>query len=130
MTSDEIHSLHTIGIIASIIGIIVLVILFKRIKKSILSVFGGSIELPEVGGVIGVIYLGYMIVVEGQRTNLQYHVYNELYIFFVAGMAMTGLGLKDVLNAVKEIRGQAPINKTEEIKITQKTTVDESEAPK
>lgn len=86
---------------------------FKSIKRAILNVFGGSIELPEFAGVVFLGLFIHMIMKEGQRDH-EWHYYNELYIFFTAGAAMTGLGLKKTLEVVKEIKlgesSKEPIN--------------------
>jgi len=110
-----------------IIMVIIVIISFRRLKQSILNVFGGSIEAPELAGVVLIGYLGYMLYQEAHITNLQFHVYNELYIFFIAGGAMTGLGLNKVLEAVKDIRGINTTSSTTKIEV--KEVKNESEAP-
>lgn len=86
-----------------IIGSIILLLFFRSIKRAILRLFGGSIELPEAAGVVFLCLFVHMIIKEGERTH-EWHYYNELYIFFTAGAAMTGLGLKHALDTYKEIR--------------------------
>lgn len=86
-----------------IIGAILLVLSFRSIKRAILKLFGGSIELSEIGGVLFAYLFAKMIFEEGNREH-EWHIYNELYIFFTAGAAMTGLGLNKVLDTYKEIR--------------------------
>lgn len=88
----------------AILASILLVLFFRSMKKAILRLFGGSIELSEAGGVVCMVYLGYMIYQEAHRATLEFHVYNELYILFIAGGAMTGLGLKHALDTYKEIK--------------------------
>lgn len=92
----------TLYIIGSLLVLITLSI-FKNLRNSILSIFGGTIELAELAGVIFLMLFIYMIIKEGNRTH-EWHYYNELYVFFTAGAAMTGLGLKDVLAFYKDIR--------------------------
>lgn len=86
-----------------IVGAIFLILFFRGLKRAILNLFGGSIELPEAAGVLFAALFTHMIIKEGQRTH-EWHYYNELYIFFTAGAAMTGLGLKAALDTYKEIR--------------------------
>jgi len=90
-------------VVLSIIGAIILFFTFRAIKRAILRLFGGSIELPEAAGVLFAGLFTYMVLKEGQRTH-EWHYYNELYIFFTASAAMIGLGLKQVLETYKEIR--------------------------
>jgi hypothetical protein len=90
---------YTLIVIATLIVLLSL----NSIRRSILSLFGGSIELPEAAGVVFMVLFTYMIIKEGNREH-EWHIYNELYIFFVAGAAMTGLGLNKVLNTVKDIK--------------------------
>lgn len=85
----------------------------KSIKNSILSLFGGSVQLPEAAGMIFLGLFIYMIIKEGNRDH-EWSYYNELYIFFTAGAAMTGLGLQHVLEVVKDMKTGNPVNKTEE----------------
>lgn len=132
MNLDRIETLQTIGIILGAVLFLFILIFFKSLKRGVLSVFGGSIELSEVAGCIFLGLFTYMIIKEGNREH-EWHYYNELYIFFTAGAAMTGLGLKDVLNTVKEIRTNG-VSKTETLNISKTTSVDnnkkdESEAP-
>jgi hypothetical protein len=87
----------------TVIGVIATIVLFRSIKRAILRLFGGSIELSEAAGVLFAGLFTHMILLEGQRTH-EWHIYNELYIFFTAGAAMTGLGLKQTLDTIKEIR--------------------------
>lgn len=87
----------------TVIGVIATIVLFRSIKRAILRLFGGSIELSEAAGVLFAGLFTHMVIIEGQRTH-EWHIYNELYIFFTAGAAMTGLGLKQALDAIKEIR--------------------------
>jgi ABC-type tungstate transport system substrate-binding protein len=96
-------NIQYISISFGIVLALVVILAFNKTKKAILSLFGGSIELPEFGGVVFLGLFIYMIIKEGGREH-QWHYYNELYIFFVAGAAMTGLGLSKVLDTVKEIR--------------------------
>jgi len=86
-----------------IAGAIFLILFFRGLKRAILKLFGGSVELPEAAGVLFAALFTHMIIKEGQRTH-EWHYYNELYIFFTAGAAMTGLGLKAALDTYKEIR--------------------------
>lgn len=86
-----------------IVGAILLVLFSKTLKRAILSLFGGSIELPEAAGIVFTYLFIHMVMKEGNRTH-EWHYYNELYIFFTGGAAMTGLGLNKVLDTVKEIR--------------------------
>lgn len=97
------HDYNYILIGFGIIGAIFLVLFFRGLRKAILNLFGGSVELPEAAGVLFAALFTHMIIKEGQRTH-EWHYYNELYIFFTAGAAMTGLGLKHALDAYKEIR--------------------------
>lgn len=113
MTYDYNYLFIGLGIIASIL----LVLFFRSMKRAILRLFGGSIELPEAAGVLFAALFTHMIIKEGQRTH-EWHYYNELYIFFTAGAAMTGLGLKHALDTYKEIRlgnngGEATVKKEE-----------------
>lgn len=91
----------------NIIFIVIFAIFFlifkKSIKRAILSIFGGSVELSEMAGVVFLVLFTYMIIKEGNREH-EWHLYNELYIFFTAGAAMTGLGLQHVLEVIKDTR--------------------------
>ncbi len=114
-------NIQYISISFGIVLALVFIFTFNKIRKVILSIFGGSIDKVELGGIIFTFYLGYMIRQEALRIDLSHHVYNELYIFFIAGAAMTGLGLNKVLDAVKEMRSTTKIETKQE---------DESESPK
>lgn len=118
MNPDRLQILVTLSLIIGSVILLISVFYFKSIKASILSIFGGSIELSEAAGCIFLCLFAYMIIKEGNRDH-EWHYYNELYIFFTAGAAMTGLGLKDVLNTVRDIRTNS----------TGKTNKDESETP-
>lgn len=96
--------------------VILFVVFYNRIRKAILIAFGGSIDKVELGGIIFTIYLGYMIREEALRKDLSHHVYNELYIFFVAGAAMTGLGLSKVLDTIRDIKSVNQNNSNDEPK--------------
>lgn len=98
------ENIQYIAISFGIVLAIVLIFTFNKIRKVILAIFGGSIDKVELGGIVFTIYLGYMIRQEALRSDLSHHVYNELYIFFIAGAAMTGLGLSKVLDTIKEVR--------------------------
>jgi len=91
-----------IFIVVSIAVIIVLTFI-KRVKQFTLDIFGGSIDKIELGGIIFTSLFIYMIIKEGNREH-EWHYYNELYIFFTAGAAMTGLGLGKVLDTIKDIK--------------------------
>jgi len=110
-----------------IIGSILLFLFFRSIKRAILRLFGGSIELPEAAGVLFAGLFTHMIIKEGDRTH-EWHYYNELYIFFTAGAAMTGLGLKHALDAYKEIRLGNNANSTVTETQTQKREVVKNES--
>lgn len=125
MDNSQIQSLQTLGTIIGIFGVIIILFFFKKIKRGILSIFGGSIELPEAAGTVFLGLFVYMVWKDGNR-QYEWHHFNELYILFTAGAAMTGLGLKSVLETVKEIR--TGTSSSTEIKI--KTETNESEAPK
>lgn len=94
---------NTYFIVLGIIGAILLFFFLRSIKRAILVMFGGSIELPEAAGVLFAGLFTYMIIKEGSREH-EWHLFNELYIFFTAGAAMTGLGLSKVLETIKEMR--------------------------
>lgn len=102
----------TLYIIGSLLVLVTLSI-FKNVRKAVLSIFGGTIELTELAGIIFLMLFIYMIIKEGNRTH-EWHYYNELYVFFTAGAAMTGLGLKDVLSFYKDIRTGNKPNENEE----------------
>ena len=61
----------------SIIGSILLILFFRSLKRAILNLFGGSIELHEVAGILFAGLFTHMIIVEGERTH-EWHYYNEL----------------------------------------------------
>lgn len=89
-----------------IIGALLVLITFyisKNVRDMVLKIFGGAIDLAELAGVVFLMLFIYMIIKEGNRTH-EWYYYNELYVFFTAGAAMTGLGLRDVLNIYKDIR--------------------------
>ena len=114
-------NIQYVSISFGVVLALVAILFYSRIKNAILSLFGGSIELPEFAGVVFLCLFSHMIIKEGNRTH-EWHHYNELYIFFTAGAAMTGLGLGKVLDTIKEIRTAQPT------KIERKQ--DESESPK
>jgi thiol:disulfide interchange protein len=119
-----------------ILVVIIILISFKRLKQTVLGIFGGSIDKVELGGIIFTIAFLWMLAKEGNRTT-QWYIFSELYIFIVAGAALTGLGLGKVLDHIKQIKDTAPNTKETKIEISEKgnskietkETKNESEAP-
>lgn len=99
-------------VIICIVQGFLLLLNYRRTRAQVLSIFGGSVDKMELAGVIFTVLFAFMIIKEGNRTH-EWHHYNELYIFFTAGAAMTGLGLSQVLNTMKEIRLGSTTTKTE-----------------
>lgn len=105
-------------VIICIIQGFLLLLNWKRTRAQVLSIFGGSVDKMELAGVLFAVLFAYMIIKEGSRLH-EWHYYNELYIFFTAGAAMTGLGLSQVLNTMKEIRLGAATSSKTELTVTQ-----------
>jgi hypothetical protein len=80
-----------------------IVFLFNKVKLAILNIFGGSIDKTEFAGLLFSGFLAYMLWKEANRTH-EWSLFNELYIFVVAGAALTGLGLPSILNTIKDIK--------------------------
>jgi len=119
---------NTYLIMLGIMGAIVIFVSIRAIKRAVLKLFGGSIELSELAGCLFAGLFTYMIIKEGNRTH-EWHYYSELYIFFTAGAAMTGLGLSKVLETIKEMRlgssGNSTITntQTQERKVTNESNI-------
>ena len=94
------------------------VIFFRRIKHIILSIFGGTLDKTEFAGLIFTAAFLWMLYKEGTRTS-EWHLFSELYIFVVAGAALTGLGLNRVLDHIKDLRSGT--TSKEEITIKKET---------
>lgn len=112
-------------------GVAVLLILFmNRIKKAVLYIFGGSLDKMEFAGICFLLLLTYMVIKEAEREH-EWHLFNELYVFFIAGGAMTGLGLGKVLTTIKHIKGgsSTTVEETHSTQVT-KTEDVKSEVPK
>lgn len=109
---------------------LIIALFWKRLKVSVLYVFGGSFDKSELAGVIFLLLLIYMIIMEGNRVS-QWSLYNDLYILSVTAGAMTGLGLKSVLTHFQRMKGYE--TKTEnKVEITETTEIkkkDETELP-
>jgi hypothetical protein len=131
MNAFDYISKDTLSIALAVLIVVVLLIAQKRIIHYILVIFGGKIDKLEFSGVIFMIMFAWMVYKEGTRDH-EWHLFNELYIFVVAGAALTGLGLKHAFDGIRKIRSiGTDYQETETTKVTttKETKSDEPETP-
>lgn len=107
------------------------VVFFRKIKLMLIGIFGGQIDKMEFGGLCCLVLLVYMVIKEANRGE-EWHLFSDLYILFIAGGAMTGLGLNSVLDhirRVKETDSSVQREETTNIEITKTQTPTEDERP-
>ena len=93
---------HWTDVALAVIGFIIAFFTFKWVRD--LSWVKDGVDKKEFAAIVFICLLCYMTYMDAQRTH-QWHIFSDLHYLFSYLFIAVGLGLKEILEAFKDIKG-------------------------
>lgn len=110
MNSSELSGWAWVGF--KIALAIIMTLNLKRVWNGFTHIFGSDgIDKKELGGVVLLVLGIYMVWLEGHRTDITHQLFTDWLYLIVFGGAMTGLGLRYVVDALTSVKNGVVLQK-------------------